>query len=275
MEKIVISIGIIILLSYSLIVVIAYFKQDSLLYFPENEIWQTPRNIDLEYTETTIKTRDGLNISGWYIPADNEKGVLLFCHGNAGNISHRLESIRIFNSLNLSVFIFDYRGYGKSEGRPSEHGTYLDAEAAWNYLVTGKRITPKNIILFGRSLGGAVAAEIAKRQDPAALIIESSFTSVPDLGKTLYPWLPVKHISKFKYSTIDKIGLIRCPKLIIHSPEDEIISFDHSVTLYKKAIQPKEFLIIRGSHNDGFLISGITYSDGIKMFVEKYLDGKI
>jgi fermentation-respiration switch protein FrsA (DUF1100 family) len=271
MVKTLISIGIILFLSYSLILVIVYFRQERMLYFPEKEIWQTPDNISLNYDEINFKTKDGVNISGWYIPAEKEKGVLLFCHGNAGNISHRLDSIKIFNSLNLSVLIFDYRGYGKSEGKPSEFGTYLDAEAVWDYLVNVKRKSSESIILFGRSLGGAVAAEIAMRKKTAALIIESCFTSVPDLGKTFYPWLPIKFLSKFKYSTIDKIGSINCPKLIIHSPEDEIISFRHGEVLYEKAFQPKDFLKIKGGHNEGFLLSGKTYSDGIKMFLEKYL----
>ncbi|MDH5204011.1 MAG: alpha/beta hydrolase [Nitrospirota bacterium] len=271
MVKSLISIGIILFLSYSLLLVIVYFRQYRMLYFPEKEIGQTPNSLGLKYEEINFKTEDGFHISGWYIPAEKEKGVLLFCHGNAGNISHRVDSIKIFNSLNLSVLIFDYRGYGKSEGKPSEYGTYLDAEAAWDYLVNVKRKSPENIILFGRSLGGAVAAELAMRKKPAALIIESSFTSVPDIGKTFYPWLPIKLLSKFKYSTIDKIGSIHCPKLIIHSPEDEIISFRNGEMLYEKAFQPKDFLKIKGGHNEGFLISGKTYSDGIKMFLEKYL----
>lgn len=271
MVKTLISIGIILFLSYSLILVIVYFRQDRMLYFPEKEMWQTPDNISLNYDEINFKTKDGFNISGWYIPAEKEKGVLLFCHGNAGNISHRVDSIKIFNSLNLSVLIFDYRGYGKSEGKPSEYGTYLDADAAWDYLVNVKRKSPESIILFGRSLGGAVAAELAMRKKSAALIIESCFTSVPDLGKTFYPWLPIKLLSKFKYSTIDKIGSINCPKLIIHSPEDEIISFRHGEVLYEKAFQPKDFLKIKGGHNEGFLLSGKTYSDGIKLFLEKHL----
>jgi len=271
MVKTLMSIGIILFLSYSLILIVVYFRQERMLYFPEKEIWQTPDTISLKYDEIYFKTKDGLNISGWYIPAENEKGVLLFCHGNAGNISHRVDSIKIFNSLNLSVLIFDYRGYGKSEGKPSEYGTYLDAEAAWDYLVNVKRKSPESIILFGRSLGGAVAAELAMRKKSAALIIESCFTSVPDLGKTFYPWLPIKLLSKFKYSTIDKIGSINCPKLIVHSPEDEIISFRHGEMLYEKAFQPKDFLKIKGGHNEGYLLSGKTYSDGIKMFLEKHL----
>jgi fermentation-respiration switch protein FrsA (DUF1100 family) len=272
MEKSLINIGIILLLFYLLILFVVYFKQDSMLYFPEKEIWQTPKDINLEYNEINFRTKDGVKIAGWYIPADNEKGVLLFCHGNAGNISHRLDSIEIFNILNLSVLIFDYRGYGKSAGKPSENGTYLDAEAAWDYLVNVKQKSPQNIIIFGRSLGGAIAAEIAMRKNPAALIIESCFTSVPELGKKFYPWLPIKLISKFKYSTIDKMGSINCPKLIIHSHEDEIIPFGHGKALYENAFQPKEFLEIKGGHNEGFLISGKAYNDGLKFFLRKYLD---
>ena len=269
--KMLTTLGMILFLTYFIILVIMYFQQDSFLYFPEKAILQTPEDIDLEYTEINFITRDGINISGWYIPVEKEKGVLLFCHGNAGNISHRLDSIRIFHDLHLSVLIFDYRGYGKSGGNPSEVGTYLDAEAAWNYLTDVERKSPKKIIIFGRSLGGAVAAETALRKNPAGLIIESSFTSVTDIGAKLYPWLPVKVISKFRYSTIDKIRAIRCPKLIVHSPEDEIIPFEHGKSLYKRASPPKEFLVIKGGHNDGFLATGNAYKEGLNIFLQKSL----
>jgi fermentation-respiration switch protein FrsA (DUF1100 family) len=272
LQNTLIHIGIIVIIVYSVFLIVMYFKQDSLLYFPDKEIWQTPKDVGLGYEEIYFKAKDGITISGWYIPAENEKGIILFCHGNAGNISHRLDSIKIFNSLNLSVLIFDYRGYGKSEGKPYEIGTYLDAEAAWDYLVNFKEKSPDRIILFGRSLGAAIAAEIALRKNPAGLIIESSFTSVPDIGTKFYPWIPVKLISRFKYSTIDKIGLIRCPKLIIHSHEDEIIPFEHAKSIYERAFPPKDFLEIKGGHNEGFLISGNTYTEGLKRFLDKCLN---
>ena len=175
--------GIILFLSYAAVVAFMYFLQDSLLYFPQKELSQTPGDINLEYEEINLKAKDGTEISGWFVGARDEKGVVLFCHGNAGNISHRLDSIKIFNTLNLSVMIFDYRGYGKSRGKPTEQGTYLDAEAAWDYLIRTKQKTPESITLFGRSLGGAVAAEIAFRKNPGRLIIESGFTSVTELAK--------------------------------------------------------------------------------------------
>jgi fermentation-respiration switch protein FrsA (DUF1100 family) len=271
MRKTVINTGIILVLSYFLMLVIVYFKQDGMLYHPEKEIGKTPMDIPLDFDEVAIKTKDGITISGWYIPAEHEKGVVLICHGNAGNVSHRLDTIRIFHRLNLSVLIFDYRGYGRSEGKPSEEGTYLDAEAAWEYLVHGKKKPPQQIIIFGRSLGGAVAAEVAMRKNPAILIIESSFISVPEIGKSLYPWLPVKLLSKYKYATMDKMGSIHCPTLVIHSPEDEIVPFRHGEQIYAKALQPKEFLKIEGGHNEGFLLSGGRYTDGLRAFLEKYL----
>jgi len=258
-------------LTYLGLAVMIYFQQDGMIYVPEKTITHNPNNIGLAYEEVSVRTKDGLSISGWYIPAKNEKAVILFCHGNAGNISSRLDSISIFNNLSLSVLIFDYRGYGKSGGRPSEAGTYLDAEAAWDYLVNVKKIPPGRIIVYGRSLGGAVAAEIALRRSPAALIVESGFTSVPDLGQKIYPWLPVRLISKFHYATIDKIGTIKCPKLIIHSRKDDIVPFEHGRALYEKASPPKEFLEIRGGHNDGFLLSGMTYTGGMEEFLERYV----
>lgn len=258
-------------LGYLLIVVIAYLRQDKMLYFPTNDIESTPNNIGLEYDDLTLKTKDGLDISAWYVPAEDARGIVLFCHGNAGNISHRLDTIRIFHGLGLGVLIFDYRGYGKSQGRPEEKGTYMDAEAAWAYIVDTLGINPENVVIFGRSLGGAVAAEIALRKQSGVLIVESGFTSVPDLGKKFLPYLPVRLIAKHKYETIDKVDKIVMPKLFIHSPEDEIVPYGHGEELFEKAGEPKEFLRIKGGHNDGFIISGKTYVDGLQDFLDRYL----
>lgn len=255
---------------YLIFVAFVYVRQDSMLYFPIREIEQTPKDIGLNFEEIILMTKDGISISSWYIPAENERGVVLFCHGNAGNISHRLDSIRIFHELRLGVLIFDYRGYGKSGGSPTEKGTYADAEAAWDYLVNVMRVNPEKIIIFGRSLGSAVAAETALRRKAGVLIIESGFTSVPDLGSKFYPYLPVRLISRYHYSTVEKVDKIHIPKLFVHSPQDEIIPFEHGVAIFQKAIKPKEFLKIAGGHNEGFLISGKTYIDGLNAFISKY-----
>jgi hypothetical protein len=257
-------------LGYLALLAYVYVKQTGMLYLPSEEIEATPRDIGLDYKELTLITEDGVEIAAWHVPAEQSRGVLLFCHGNAGNISHRLDSIRIFHDLGLDVFIFDYRGYGKSRGSPDEEGTYRDAEAARDYLVTDLRVNPEKIVLFGRSLGGAVAAEIALRRRAGALIIESGFTSVPDLGKKFFPYLPVALLSRFNYSSIDKVGNVKIPKLFIHSPGDEIVPYDQGVKLFEKAQEPKEFLSISGGHNEGFLASGRTYKDGLEAFLTKY-----
>ncbi len=256
---------------YFILIAFVYAKQGSMLYFPARDIEATPTNIGLDYREFTLRTKDGLDISAWYIPADNATGFVLFCHGNAGNISHRLDSIQIFHGLGLGVLIFDYRGYGKSEGSPDEEGTYIDAEAAWDYLVNVLHVKPQRIVLFGRSLGSAVAAEVALRKQAGALIMESGFTSVPDLGKKFFPHLPVRLISRYHYESINKVGRIKIPKLFIHSPDDEIVPYEQGVRLFERASEPKEFFRIIGGHNEGFLLSGEEYISGLKTFLSRYL----
>lgn len=259
-------------LGYLVLVSFVYLRQGKMLYYPIKDISETPGNIGLNFEDIVLTTKDNITISAWYIPAENERGVVLFCHGNAGNISHRLDSISIFHELGLSVFIFDYRGYGKSSGHPTEEGTYIDAEAAWDYLVNARGYQPERILLFGQSLGSAIAAETALRRKAKALIIESGFTSVPDLGARLFPYLPVKIISRFRYSTIDKVRNISIPKLFIHSPQDEIIPFKYGLTLFKNATEPKEFLQIQGDHNDGFLLTGRPYKEGLDRFISRHFE---
>ena len=250
------------------VTVILFTLQSRLLYFPTNKLVSTPDAIGLEYKKVSLETSDKEHLSAWFIPARPAKGVILFCHGNGGNISHRLESILIFHGLGFSTFIFDYRGYGQSSGSPSEAGTYLDAEAAWRHLVNVERFAPSEIVVFGRSLGGAVAARLAARHSPRGLIIESSFTSVPDLASSLYPWYPVRLLCRFKYDTRAELRQKKCPLLIIHSPEDEIIPYDHGRRLFEKASQPKNFLRIAGDHNSGFFKSGSLYVSGLSDFFD-------
>ncbi len=174
----------------------------------------------------------------------------------------------------MGVLIFDYRGYGKSQGSPDENGTYRDAEAAWDYLVNSRHIKPEKIVLFGRSLGSAVAAELALRRQAGALIMESGFTSVPDLGETFFPHLPVRLISRYQYASVSKVDKIKIPKLFIHSPEDEIVPYEQGRKLFEQASEPKEFLQIMGGHNEGFLYSGAAYVDGMRLFLTRYVQNK-
>lgn len=264
----------VIVLVYCGLALYLYFMQPRLLYYPElpgRELAATPADIGLEHEPVTLQAADGVRLGAWYIPRADARGTLLFMHGNAGNISDRLDSIRLFHSLGLAVLIFDYRGYGASEGTPSEDGTYRDAEAAWQYLVGERQVAPVDIVLFGRSLGAAIAAELATRHSPGALIMESSFTSVPDMAASIYPWLPVRLLSRYRYDARRRLEDVRCPVLIVHSRTDEIIPFEHGQQLFEQAREPKRFLQLRGGHNDGFLVSGRDYVNGLEAFLSDHL----
>lgn len=255
--------------AYLLLVAFVYLTQASMLYLPHipgRELDATPDAIGLAYEDVGLEASDGVNVHGWFVPGESPR-TLLYFHGNAGNISHRLYSIREFHDLGLSVFIIDYRGYGQSGGKPTEKGLYRDGEAAWRYLTDDRGIAPDNIIVFGRSLGGSVASWIAAREQPAALIVESSFTSVPDIGQDAYPWLPVRWLTRFKHSTRDEVAKATCPVLVVHSRDDEIIPFHHGEAIYGAANEPKQFLEIRGGHNDGHEVSATVYSEGIRNFL--------
>jgi fermentation-respiration switch protein FrsA (DUF1100 family) len=261
-------------IGYAVLAGALFFYQPNLLYFPDmptREIEVTPGDIGLDFEPLTLATRDNEQLDAWLVPADSARGVVLFCHGNAGNISHRLESIRQFHELGLSVLIFDYRGYGQSSGKPTEKGTYRDADAAWHYLVEQHGIPPERIVLFGRSLGASIAADLATRQAAAAVILESAFTSVPDVAAKFYPWLPVRWLSRYRYDTEKKLANIHSPVLIVHSRDDEIIEYANGERLFAAANEPKQFLELRGGHNDGFMVSGKAYIQGLDAFLDKVL----
>ena len=234
---------------YGVLLVYTYLTQSRMLYLPNmpgRALTATPADIGLDYEDVSIETADGAAIHGWFIPGQSSR-VLLFFHGNAGNISHRLDSIRQFLGLGLSVFIIDYRGYGQSGGRTTENGVYRDAEAAWRYLTTTRGTSPEDIVIFGRSLGASVAAWLAARQSPQALIVESSFTSVPDIGQELYPWLPVRWLSHLKHATLDYVRGVKCPVLVVHSRDDDIIPFHHGQKIFEAAPEPRSLLELQRS----------------------------
>jgi fermentation-respiration switch protein FrsA (DUF1100 family) len=248
-----------------------FFNQSKMVYLPQRDMAGSPASIGLRYEEVSFKAGDGVRLHGWFIPSDPARGVLLFCHGNAGNISYRLDSVSIFHRLGLSIFIFDYRGYGRSEGEPTEEGTYSDAEGAWEYLTKEKRTPPQSIVLFGRSLGGSIAARTAKNRPAGALILESAFSSFKEAAEDVYPWLPVRLLARYDYDTAASVAHIRCPVLIIHSRDDELIPFRHGQRLFSAAKDPKSFLEISGGHNDGFLRSGKPYLEGLEAFFSRYM----
>jgi len=255
---------------YVVLAIYVYFRQSSLIYYPNipgRNLVATPESIGLTYQDVELITEDNIKLHGWFIPSNPARRTVLFIHGNAGNISHRLESVNIFHRLELNVFIIDYRGYGQSEGRVTERGTYRDAEAAWNYLCNTKGISTKQIIIFGRSLGASIASWLAGEHRPAALIIESGFTSVPSMAQRFYPFLPVRWLTYFEYDTKKYVKNISCPVLVVHSRNDDIIPFDEGREIFDAAPEAKQFLEIHGGHNDGFMASGSTYVEGLRSFI--------
>lgn len=260
---------------YLAFLTLVYLGQSGLLYLPDaagRGLVTTPAAVGLEYEDVYLRTEDGVSLHGWLVSASEKtrqapRRTLLFFHGNAGNISHRLDSLRIFAELGLDIFIFDYRGYGRSGGSPSEEGTYRDATAAWHWLTRERGLGPGQVVLFGRSLGAAVALELAGRTNPAGLIVESAFTSVPDLGAELYPFIPVRLLSRYRYDNLGRIASVRVPVLVVHSRGDEIVPFRHGQALYAAAPGAKQFLELQGGHNDGFLASEAVYQRGLAEFL--------
>lgn len=272
--------------SLFLVVLIMAFE-DRFIYFPAKYpegFWDarsTPARegeIIPRVEDCQFETSDGIKLHAWYCSPQKKTGgemgpvpasmVLLWFHGNAGNLSHRYDMIRMLMQIPAEVFIIDYRGYGKSEGSPSEEGLYKDAEAAWRYLTVERGISRDRIIIFGKSLGGAVAVELASRVDPAGLIVQSSFTSALDMASRVMPFFP-RSLIRTRLSSIDKIGLVRCPKLFIHSRTDDVIPFELGLRLFEAAPEPKQFYEVKGAlHNDTYIAGGRAYLEALRQFIE-------
>ncbi len=258
---------------YVLYCAVLYVMQSRFIYFPDSELIASPEEIGLVFESIYFPSMDEVKLHGWFVPAKNSRATVLLCHGNAGNISHRLDEIQVFNRLGLDVFVFDYRGYGLSEGKATELGTYYDAEGAWRFLTEVKKIPDKRIIIAGRSLGGAIAARLAEQKNPKALILESAFTSIPDIAGLYYSFVSVQLLSRYHYPTKLYVQNVNCPVLVIHSRDDELIPFSHGQELHRLAKPPKEFLTLSGSHNEGPIFSQDAYDSGLDGFISRHVRG--
>ena len=243
------------------------FSEKGIVFFPDSELIGTPADVGLEYEEVWFPAADGVKLHGWWVPK-KDAPVLLWFHGNGGNISHRLENIKLLLDLvGVSVFIFDYREYGKSEGRISREGTYLDAAGAYDYLVKSRQVPPRDLVLFGRSLGSALATDLAVKHSCRSLILESAYTNSQEMARLLAPflfdWRP-----SIPYDNLGKIGQIKVPLLVIHGEDDEIIPVDMGRRVFAAAPEPKELYIIPYSHhNDTYLVGGKTYFERLRAFI--------
>jgi uncharacterized protein len=241
----------------------------SRVYYPDREMEATGAELKRPFENIFFKASDGVELNAWFYPANDnsprKQWAVLLCHGNAGNISHRLELYAALLHAGLNVFAFDYRGFGRSQGRPDEEGTYQDVQAAYRWL-RQKGFAPQNIIAYGESLGGGVASELCVREKVAALVLQSTFTCIPDIGRELYPWLPVKLIGRIKYDTHQKLPQLKIPVLVMHSRADALIGFHHGQKNFAVANDPKLFCELQGEHNEPLTVQA-DFMDGIEKFL--------
>lgn len=248
-------------------------NEPRMIYFPERAIAMTPRQQGMKYEDIWLTAADGVRLNGWFMPSARPSGLtLLLLHGNAGNISHRFEKYAIFHELGWDVFALDYRGYGSSAGEPNEAGLYLDARAAYRYLAEQRGVAPHKLIVYGESLGVAVATDLVSQVAAAGLVLEEGFTSAPDVGQQMYPFLPMRWLMRTRFDTLDKMSRIRAPLLIFHSRDDEFFPMEHAQRLLAAARVPKRLVELHGGHNDAFVLSGEIYRDALQRFAVSALE---
>ena len=259
----------IVLLPLILYAMLRWFEHKQ-VYHPSREWAETGRALGRPWEDVRLQTADGIELSAWFFAAHSNslrsQLTLAVCHGNGGNISHRLDLYQALLDTGVAVFAFDYRGYGKSAGRPGEEGTYLDAQAAYAWL-RRRGFAGSNIIAFGESLVGAVATELARREPLGGLILQSTFTSIPDIGAELFPWLPVRWIASIRYDTHRKLPELDIPLLIMHSRADRLIPFHHAEANFAAARGPKRLWEIAGDHNDPLDADRAGFVDGLETFL--------
>ena len=254
--------------------VLLYTLQDRFIYYPTPALKATPADLNMPFEDVTFHTPDGVKLHAWFVPGTaTGDPVVLVLHGNDGNIGQRVGTVRQLRGLGLAVLIIDYRGYGRSEGKPSETGLYADARTAWEYLTIERGYAPGRVVLLGRSLGGAVATRLAwsladqGRERPAGLIVESSFTSLVDMGQLQYPYMPIRLLARQRFDSIGRIGEVGVPVLISHSVEDEFIPVQQARRLYAAAAEPKQWLEMVGGHGRSNFETGEAYERGMAEFL--------
>ena len=232
--------------------------------YPEADVDPAERGLRVE--DRWFSTADGVELHGWWIPRRRAQGTVLYCHGSSGSIAHTVDVLAALRQLRVNLFAFDYRGYGKSAGEPSEAGLYRDARAAWEHLVEEIGVAPEGLILFGHSLGGAVAIDCALDRAAAGLVVESSFTQVRDMARASHRG-PLHLVARNQFRSIDKVGRLTLPKLFIHGGADERVPAEMGRRLYEAAADPKELYVVAGAgHNDVHHLGGLRYLRRLSRF---------
>ncbi len=246
--------------------IVFYFVQADLIFSSSDHIARDPSAIGFEFEDVAIQV-DGETTFGWYVPLKDSRGTILYSHGNDSNISDYLGPIRMFRSMGFSMLIYDYGGFGKSTGRPSEDRCYADALAMWEYLLEEQATPAESIVLYGPSFGGGPTCELATRVTPAAVILENTFSSMADAAFKDYPWFPGSLFLRHRFENMDKVGDIAVPILVIHSRGDELYPFAHGQLLFERANEPKKFLEVLGGHGEGSVVSRKIYMEGVEDFL--------
>jgi len=259
------------LLVYVGLMAVLFLAQRKLIFPVSRTVTRVPSDMPykLAYEDLTLPVAGGGTMNAWYVPADGASHTVLFCRGNGGTLSDWLDVMLLFHRLQLNILVFDYSGYGRSSGSPNEKSLYANGRAAWQYLVDTRRTPAGQIIIIGHSIGGGVATELAREFHPAALVLQSTFTSMGQVCQDHVPWFPAKWLVLDRFNSAAKIQAITCPKLIIHSPEDSLINIRHGKKLYELAGEPKTFVEFKGDHNDGMWASGSIYTDAISALVKR------
>ena len=262
-------------LGLALLVGLAVWRMDlrslehSFIFFPSRQVVGSPASIGLEYEE--VRLGDAPRLHGWFVPGD-PRWTLLWLHGNAGNVSHRLPWLRTLRAtLGWGVLLIDYQGYGLSEGSPSEAGTFRDARVAREYLLARPELDPRGLVYYGESLGGAVAAQLAAEAPPACLVLQSSFTSLLDMARLHYPFLPANLLMRSRYDTLESLSQVRAPVFVAHGQRDEIVPVAQARRLYEAAAEPKRlYLVEQASHNDFIDLAGPAYFQELASFCQAH-----
>jgi uncharacterized protein len=259
---------------YLLALLLLRLSESRMLYVPggNRTLLDPPPELGLGVRKAVITAADGVRLGSWVMPADGGAGYwLLICHGNAGNLSEagRPYHYAGLKAVGLSLFAFDYRGYGESGGAPTEEGLYLDADAAYRYLRDTLGVPAERIVVFGHSLGSAVAVELVSRMPAAGLVLDGALTSVVERAQEMFPYAPVRWIAASRYPSIERVGTLTLPKLFLHARGDDVIPLAHGRRLFRAAAEPKEFVELDGGHGDAFEVDSAAYFGAIRRFVDR------
>ncbi|MBI4861762.1 MAG: alpha/beta hydrolase [Candidatus Riflebacteria bacterium] len=274
-RRVVVGILFSVAVAYVICLVLLLALENKIIFIPSRDLWTTPDKRDATFEDVHLTTSDGVKIHGWYLPAREPRATVLFLHGNAGNIADRLDNGIKLTQIGLNVLLIDYRGYGKSEGTPSEQGIYRDADAAYDHLLSRPGMSAKKLVLFGRSLGSGAATDLASRRECGALVIESALCSTRALARDIPIYALFLPFIPDRLRSLEKIRLVRCPVLVIHGTRDSIIPLDHGQRIFQAANEPKEFYELKGAdHNDWYQNDPEGYFTNWSRFLDRHLTGR-